>query len=479
MVWGKSLRDTSGPAEVPPSSYTASQYVDSTGCVFIRAGRNGISSWVPRVTRGGQLMCGYKPTQVSGTTAPSRRTRSAAYIEIRPGDDIDAALSGQPQPRTTASAPTAAPRRTTGMTFAEFLFGKPRTRTVAARPTVSAGPSPTVFSNPVTVAASQPTATTAAAPQGVNPWMRFDGRHAVRTGPQAAHPSGYGTTIAVAPAPVQGPAVAPQVVYLPPTVDGSNHPYWKSDGRHTVRYGPQAYHPSGAGIPARADTAAAVPQAPAAAYDMVQVPPGYRPIYPEGRLNPMRGVGSGQGEATMNLVWTQTVPRRLIDVGTGRDVTTTYPQMVYPYTNLALQQQHMGVRVSTRSQATRKRVAAAEVKPAPAAAVVTEEPVVVAEIDPGTVTDTAADAVAAAPMPAAGGLDRPFVQVATFGVPANARRTLARFTAAGLPVTSRPFSSGGRSYDIVLIGPFADAAALADGLARARAAGFSDAFAVR
>lgn len=48
------------------------------------------------------------------------------------------------------------------------------------------------------------------------------------------------------------------------------------------------------------------------------VPDGYTPIWEDDRLNPRRGHHTQDGKARMDLVWTDTVPRRLIGRETGR-----------------------------------------------------------------------------------------------------------------------------------------------------------------
>lgn len=61
-VEAQNLRNIDGPAELPPTGFGGAQYVDSAGCVFVRAGVNGNTVWVPRVTRSRKLVCGHTPT---------------------------------------------------------------------------------------------------------------------------------------------------------------------------------------------------------------------------------------------------------------------------------------------------------------------------------------------------------------------------------------------------------------------------------
>lgn len=63
------------PAEVPPASFSSRYYVDSDGCMFIRAGTNGNVRWIPRVDRDLSLVCGFAPSlavqPVQRVTEPS------------------------------------------------------------------------------------------------------------------------------------------------------------------------------------------------------------------------------------------------------------------------------------------------------------------------------------------------------------------------------------------------------------------------
>jgi cell division septation protein DedD len=69
-----------------------------------------------------------------------------------------------------------------------------------------------------------------------------------------------------------------------------------------------------------------------------------------------------------------------------------------------------------------------------------------------------------------------YVQVGAYGRTANADVAISKLRAAGLPAASTTAHKGGAPLYLVLTGPFPDAPAAQDGLRRARAAGFADAF---
>ncbi|MBV0911346.1 hypothetical protein [Anianabacter salinae] len=236
----RSIDQADTPAELPPSSFDGRQYVDSRGCVYIRAGFDGNVTWVPRVTRGRQVVCGFQPTFPNGTTT-AQAPRQTAPAQ---------------QPRVVQAPPPAA---------------QPR------------GVAPSSGQNYVSLPPPQP------------------------TGPAPQQPT-------YAPAPRQtggGSGACPNVA-------GISGQYLQRNGRYAVRCGPQAEDP----YSGRAGAQLRVPDASA-----VQVPNGYKAAWTDDRLNPNRGVQTLTGNAQMTLVWTQEVPRRLVERGTGRDFTALYANM--------------------------------------------------------------------------------------------------------------------------------------------------------
>ena len=98
----QNLRNSSGPAEAPPASFSSNQYIDSNGCVFVRAGIGGTTNWVPRVSRSREQLCGFQPSGAPASTIAQVQPEVPAPV---PAPIIVAA----PTPAPVVPTPTPAP----------------------------------------------------------------------------------------------------------------------------------------------------------------------------------------------------------------------------------------------------------------------------------------------------------------------------------------------------------------------------------
>ncbi|MGR3759787.1 SPOR domain-containing protein [Roseobacteraceae bacterium NS-SX3] len=400
----QTLRTSGPPAEYPPASYQGRQYVDSRGCVYIRAGIDGNVTWVPRVTRTRKQLCGYKPTEVAGTTQRPQQTGPAPeLITLEPSQQPQTAAAApapaKPKPvppRVQAAAPKPAPAPV-----------KPRRTAAPAAPApvrVTAAPAPRAAP-----AAQQPAAENGCA--GISEIsQRYTNSSGVRCGPQAAPPVTYG--------PQSSLQLTPNTRVL------QAHIY--QDRRLSNSFDvPKGYRPvwtDGRLNPHRAERT----MRPAVISGRAVVPPGYLQAgRGDGRLNPMRGVRTAEGDAQMARIWTNDVPRKLVELPLDRPIVRLSDRAAR---SPAEAKAPMVLRLSTRSA-------------------------------PG----------AAAPKP------RRYVRAATFKDTAKARAAARKLQARGLPVRLGTLTRGGQAYQVVLAGPFTAAGPAEAALASVKSAGFAGA----
>ncbi len=407
-VFAQSVAAVGGPAEAPPAGFSGQQYVDSRGCVFMRAGFGGQVTWVPRIGRDRKPMCNaVTPSQAAArlaqgdTAAPLGGTQDV-------GAPMDTIASDMTAGRKTGVfAPIAVPGieqssvapRTVARTQG---YAAPAPRAAIQMPNLASPAPSATYSGGVSGAAVCP----AAAPVlqaiplttggSVTVCTRGDGS---ATGWVSPNYRGVGAALRGGQGQQSGSALAGGAMYTGGAQGYSGAASSGQSGRYvqTVIAGQQI-----------------IAQRPA--------PQTYEAAWGDDRLNPYRGLGTATGWAQQAQVWTQKVPAQtLADVARKKA------------------QRSAALAVQSGSRLTASTMSA------------------------GGQTQAAA-----------GG--RIYVQVGTFGQPANAQNAAGRLAGMGLPVASAKGMRGGQQLVAIMAGPFASVADASAALSMARSAGFGDAF---
>ncbi|MFN3823175.1 MAG: SPOR domain-containing protein [Pseudorhodobacter sp.] len=289
------------PAELPPASFKGQQYVDSRGCVFLRAGIGGQVNWVARLSRDRKPLCGQ---------TPSGRPVAVAAAPVSPAIAPPAAPRVQqpavsPGPRATGRPMDTVASLQTPPTIrnAQARSGVDNSRYVPAAPVANR-----VAVAPPPAAARATPGCPAGSPHGKRARLA-DGRTSLFC---SADPN-FNLDAAVArvnaeraPAPVAAAPVGRAAAgYACPAEAPVARRYALASGGSTVMCSDAGGALASLSVPLSLGAASfATQEAP--------LPKGYKRAWTDDRLNPRRGQGTAQGQAAQDRVWTRETPARLV-----------------------------------------------------------------------------------------------------------------------------------------------------------------------
>lgn len=377
--------DLAQPAEVPPSSYSGRQYVDSRGCIYIRAGIDGNVTWVPRVDRDRKVICGQSASGDGGGSrvadAPKPQPKP---VRTEAPEPAPAPVAAAPAPKP---APKPAPRRVVREATPPAAAPKPRVVRKAAP-----APQPRVVRR-----AESPTPGIVVEENRTSPPTRKVRK--VVVGQYTDLPPN--TVLRSKDGLRKGPVlVVDHTGKVVKTTEDGVRVYAGDTGRKRVtgqtRIAPKRAYEKGASV-------------------KVPVPDGYEPAFKDGRHSRTRAHQTLDGRRKMLLIWSNTVPRKLIDQNTGEEVGAYFPELKYPYRSMKEQRAAM---MSSRSEA-------------PKAA-----PKKLRRVQPS--------------LPAS----HRYIQLGSFSSRARAEGAIRRLQGAGYPVAVNEYTTSGTHYWMVLAGPF-------------------------